>query len=187
MKTVTPCRPQLCPWWADPSGRPEPVVTTPLCERASTAAVLAFSSASAHPEHAAGRKGLFAPVADVPADASAVDTALGLAGRDPASRARFAHPQPVPLFTCASVSLSSHRWSWRTTSLPGGSRLRRGHLSPGQQLQDGAGRARRRSPRVAASLPGAPHTMLEVAWSLRRSLSWLPTRRFFTIPHFDGY
>jgi uncharacterized protein (TIGR03086 family) len=54
------------------------------CDPASTAAVLAFTSASAQPEQAAGREGLFGPVADVPEDAPAFDRALGFAGRDPA-------------------------------------------------------------------------------------------------------
>ena len=54
------------------------------CDPANTAAVLAFTSASAHPEQAAGREGLFAPVVDVPADAPSFDRALGFAGRDPA-------------------------------------------------------------------------------------------------------
>jgi uncharacterized protein (TIGR03086 family) len=53
------------------------------CDPASTAAVLAFTSASTRPEQAANRDGLFGPVVDVPADAPAFDRALGFAGRDP--------------------------------------------------------------------------------------------------------
>jgi uncharacterized protein (TIGR03086 family) len=60
------------------------------CDPASTAAVLAFTSASAQPEQAAGREGLFGPVADVAADAPAFDRALGFAGRDPAWTPRLA-------------------------------------------------------------------------------------------------
>jgi uncharacterized protein (TIGR03086 family) len=54
------------------------------CDPDSTAAVLAFTSASARPEHAAGREGLFGPVVDVHEDAPAFDRALGFAGRNPA-------------------------------------------------------------------------------------------------------
>jgi uncharacterized protein (TIGR03086 family) len=54
------------------------------CDPTSAAAVLAFTSASAQPQEAAGREGLFGPVLDIPEDASAFDRALGFAGRDPA-------------------------------------------------------------------------------------------------------
>ena len=53
------------------------------CDPASTAAVLEFTSASAKPERAATREGLFGPVVDVPEDAPDFDRALGFAGRDP--------------------------------------------------------------------------------------------------------
>lgn len=54
------------------------------CDPASTAAVLAFTEASAQPEQAASREGLFGPVVDLPEDAPPFDRALGFAGRDPA-------------------------------------------------------------------------------------------------------
>jgi uncharacterized protein (TIGR03086 family) len=54
------------------------------CDPASTAAVLAFTTAAARPENMAKRDGLFGPVVDVPEDAPAFDRALGFAGRDPA-------------------------------------------------------------------------------------------------------
>jgi uncharacterized protein (TIGR03086 family) len=54
------------------------------CDPASTAVVLAFTSASAEPEYSAQREGLFGPVIDVPEDAPDFDRALGFAGRDPA-------------------------------------------------------------------------------------------------------
>jgi uncharacterized protein (TIGR03086 family) len=53
------------------------------CDPASTAAVLEFTRASAQPERAAMREGLFGPVVDVPEDAPDFDRALGFAGRDP--------------------------------------------------------------------------------------------------------
>jgi uncharacterized protein (TIGR03086 family) len=53
------------------------------CDPASTAAVLKFTSASARPEQAARREGLFGPVVDIPEDAPDFDRALGFAGRDP--------------------------------------------------------------------------------------------------------
>jgi uncharacterized protein (TIGR03086 family) len=53
------------------------------CDPASTAAVLEFTSASAQPDQAASREGLFDPVVAVPDDAPALDRALGFAGRDP--------------------------------------------------------------------------------------------------------
>jgi uncharacterized protein (TIGR03086 family) len=53
------------------------------CDAASTVAVLAFTSASAQPEPAAGRDGVFGRVVEVPEDAPALDRALGFAGRNP--------------------------------------------------------------------------------------------------------
>lgn len=53
------------------------------CDPDSTAAVLSFTSASAQPEQAATREGLFGPVVEVPEDAPDFDRALGFAGRDP--------------------------------------------------------------------------------------------------------
>ncbi|MFC5834010.1 TIGR03086 family metal-binding protein [Nonomuraea insulae] len=54
------------------------------CSPADTAAVLAFTSASAVPEQAAAREGLFGSVVEVAQDAPPFDRALGFAGRDPA-------------------------------------------------------------------------------------------------------
>ncbi|TMR88631.1 hypothetical protein [Nonomuraea basaltis] len=54
------------------------------CNPANTAAVLAFTSASALPDQAANREGLFGPVVEVSEDAPELDRALGFAGRDPA-------------------------------------------------------------------------------------------------------
>jgi uncharacterized protein (TIGR03086 family) len=54
------------------------------CDADSATAVLEFTRASAQPEHAAMREGLFGPVVDVPGDAPVFDRALGFAGRDPA-------------------------------------------------------------------------------------------------------
>jgi uncharacterized protein (TIGR03086 family) len=54
------------------------------CDPASTAAVLTFTEASAQPEQAASREGVFGPVVDLPEGAPPFDRALGFAGRDPA-------------------------------------------------------------------------------------------------------
>jgi uncharacterized protein (TIGR03086 family) len=54
------------------------------CDPASTAVVLAFVTASAQPDQAEMRAGLFGPVIEISSQATAFDRALGLAGRDPA-------------------------------------------------------------------------------------------------------
>jgi uncharacterized protein (TIGR03086 family) len=53
------------------------------CDEATAAAVLEFTTASAQPQNAAGRDGLFGPVHAVAQDAPAFDRALGFAGRNP--------------------------------------------------------------------------------------------------------
>ncbi len=54
------------------------------CDPESAEAVLGFTRMTAEPGEAAGREGLFGAVVEVPEDATALDRALGFAGRDPA-------------------------------------------------------------------------------------------------------
>ncbi|MGH3359803.1 MAG: TIGR03086 family metal-binding protein [Nocardioidaceae bacterium] len=54
------------------------------CDRATTQVVFEFTKASAAPEEAAGREGVFGPVVAVPEDAPLFERALGYAGRNPA-------------------------------------------------------------------------------------------------------